>query len=71
MFCQTILFYSHYITPLNLTLQISEIYNYYFREMPSFAGIQEDCEQIINDIRHKLELRLEVNKSEKDFMIKF
>jgi len=31
----------------------------YYREMPSFAGIQEDCEQIINHIRHKLELRLE------------
>ena len=28
--------------------------------MPSFAGIQEDCEQIINDIRQKLELRLQV-----------
>ena len=28
--------------------------------MPSFAGIQEDCEEIVTDINHRLDLRLKV-----------
>eukprot|EP00088_Acartia_fossae_P012119 TRINITY_DN16216_c0_g1_i3.p1 TRINITY_DN16216_c0_g1~~TRINITY_DN16216_c0_g1_i3.p1 ORF type:complete len:783 (+),score=196.71 TRINITY_DN16216_c0_g1_i3:323-2350(+) len=31
----------------------------YYRDMPSFAGIQEDCEEIICLIQHKLEQRLQ------------
>jgi len=31
----------------------------YYRDMPSFAGIQEDCDKIIDDIRSKLQQRLE------------
>ena len=31
-----------------------------FRDMPSFAGIQEDCEKIIKEIKEVLDMRLKV-----------
>ena len=31
-----------------------------FRDMPSFSGIQEDCEEIVSVMNHNLELRLKV-----------
>jgi len=31
----------------------------HYRDMPSFTGIQEDCEEIVTDINHRLETRLQ------------
>ena len=33
-----------------------------WRDMPSFTGIQEDCEEIVTDINHRLETRLQVQR---------
>ena len=30
--------------------------------MPSFAGIQEDCEKIIKEVKEVLDMRLKVEK---------
>ena len=32
--------------------------------MPSFAGIQEDCEKIIKEIKESLDMRLKVGEGD-------